>query len=354
MNLFKKLTHTTLICTVLLFAYCGNEDSEIINDDEDSEAVNDGNSDDVVVDDSTSQTINYYSSGEIISITPSVFFDRYLDVYGIRLIVAGAAGGQDAVPNKWAYKTAQVFKMLMDKEADGIDEVSQENMIKNLLGEVGWHKGVQTGQRIAYGGGDSYSPSFLTDEGKKAYEGLEAFSEGLMLDDMVWYKNVDSQFTGDDDIVEILEHTLHTLHRFGVKGGVTGSTEALNLDPELGDISGTELFLAMTEAYENGVYGIDGYGGDFNNSDAWPVMLKEYQYLLTFGMWEFSEFWEGGSISPEWNDNVRTSEGIQENNPLGFALYNKYFAPVIAKPSKVTLRTIFQDNDEGDSGYIAD
>ena len=137
MNLFKKLTHTALICSVLLFAYCGDE-----------------NSDDVVVDDSTSQTINYYSSGEIISITPLVFFDRYLDVYGIRLIVAGAAGGQDAVPDKWAYKTAQVFKMLMDKEADGIDEVSQENMIKNLLGEVGWHKGVQTGQRIAYGGGD--------------------------------------------------------------------------------------------------------------------------------------------------------------------------------------------------------
>ena len=53
---------------------------------------------------------------------------------------------------------------------------------------------------------------------------------------------------------------------------------------------------------------IEGYGGDINNRDAWPVMLKEYQYLLTYGMWEFSEFWDGGSLSPEWNDNVSSEK----------------------------------------------
>ena len=95
---------------------------------------------------------------------------------------------------------------------------------------------------------------------------------------MVWYKNIDSQGTGDDDINEILEHTLHTLHRFGVRGGVQGSTEALNIEAEEEDISNTEVFLAMKEAYVNGVFDIEGYGGNINNQDAWPVMLKEYQY----------------------------------------------------------------------------
>ena len=33
------------------------------------------------------------------------------------------------------------------------------------------------------------------------------------------------------------------------------------------DVSGTDLFLAMKGAYENGVFGIDDYGGDINNSD---------------------------------------------------------------------------------------
>ena len=294
----------------------------------------------------------FYSSGDIVPIEPIIFYDRELEVYTIKLIVAGDIGGQQAVPDIWVYKTAQVFKLLMDKDAEGIDSDSQLNMIKTLKGEIGWHQGYPTGQRIARGGGAEYSPNFLDDNRNQSYPGLEAFEDALALDDMVWYKNIDSQGTGDDDINEILEHILHTLHRFGVRGGVEGSTEALNIEAEEEDITNTDIFLAMKEAYNNGVFDIEGYGGNINNRDAWPVMLKEYQYLLTFGMWEFSEFWEGGSLSPEWNDNARTPSGILANNPLGYELYNTYFKPVISIPSKATLREIFQDNDQGDSGYM--
>ena len=296
----------------------------------------------------------YYSNGEIVSIDPIVFYDRELVVNGIKLIVAGDIGGQLAVPDFWIYKTARVFELLIDKDGEDIDANSQLNMIKTLKGEIGWHQGYPAGQRIARGGGNEYSPNFLDDNRNQSYPGIEAFEDALALDDMVWYKNIDSQGTGDDDINEILEHTLHTLHRFGVRGGVQGSTEALNIEAEEEDISNTEVFLAMKEAYVNGVFDIEGYGGNINNQDAWPVMLKEYQYLLTYGMWGFNEFWEGGSLSPEWNDNARTPEGILANNPLGYELYNTYFKPVISKPSKDTLREIFQDGDQGESGYIVD
>jgi len=297
---------------------------------------------------------NYYSSGDIVPIEPIIFYDRELNVNGVKLIAAGEIGGQEAVPDFWIYKTARVFKLLTDKDAEDIDANYQLNMIKTLKGEIGWHQGRPTGQRIARGGGDEYSPNFLNDNRNQSYPGIEAFEDALALDDMVWYKNVDSMGTGDDDINEIMEHVLHTLHRFGVRGGVEGSTEALNIEAEEEDISNTEIFLAMKEAYTNGVFDIEGYGGDINNTNAWPVMLKEYQYLLTYGMWEFSEFWEGGSLSPEWNDNSRTPSGILANNPLGYQLYNTYFKPVISKPSKETLREIFQDNDQGDSGYEPD
>jgi len=297
---------------------------------------------------------DYYSSGDIITIEPVVFYDRELTVNGIKLIIAGDIGGQLAVPDFWIYKTARVFQLLIDKDAEDIDSNSQLNMIKTLKGEIGWHQGYSTGQRIARGGGNEYSPNFLDDNRNQSYPGLEAFEDALALDDMVWYKNIDSQGTGDDDINEIMEHTLHTLHRFGVRGAVQGSTEALNIEAEKEDITNTDIFLAMKEAYTNGVFDIEGYGGDINNRDAWPVMLKEYQYLLTYGMWEFSEFWEGGSLSPEWNDNARTPEGVLANNPLGYELYNTYFKPVISKPSKDTLREIFQDGDQGESGYIVD
>ena len=296
----------------------------------------------------------YYSYGDIVPIESIIFYDRELDVNGIKLIAAGNIGGQEAVPDFWIYKTARVFQLLTDKDAEDIDSNSQLNMIKTLKGEIGWHQGYPTGQRIAKGGGNEYSPNFLDDNRNQSYPGIEAFEDVLALDDMVWYKNIDSRGTGDDDINEILEHTLHTLHRFGVRGGVEGSTEALNIEAEEEDITNTAIFLAMKEAYTNGVFDIEGYGGDINNRDAWPVMLKEYQYLLTYGMWEFSEFWEGGSLSPEWNDNARTPEGIQQNNPLGYALYNTYFAPVVSIPSKEVLRSIFQDNDQGESGYTPD
>jgi hypothetical protein len=299
---------------------------------------------------------NYYSSGDLVTNnTISAWFDRSIDVYGVRLLVAGEAGGQPKVPDEWAKKTAQTFKLLMDRDAPGIDRNAQERMIKTLLGEGGWHPGLPTGQRIGYGGGSAYSPSPLSDQGRLSYAGLEAVSDSMSLDDMVWYKNVDSRFTGDDDIAEMMEHILHTLHRFGVRGGVEGSTEALNVEVEESDVTGTELYLAMREAYDNGVFGIEGYGGDIDNQDAWPVMLKEYQYLLTFGMWEYGqEFWENGSLSPEWIDSARTPEGILENNPLGYALFETYFSPVISKPSISALRLIFQDDDQGVSGYQSD
>ena len=297
----------------------------------------------------------FYLSGDIVPIEPFIFYDRELTINGIKLIAAGEIGGQQAVPDTWLYKTAQVFKLLTDKDSDAINSEAQLNMIKTLRGDIGWHQGIPTGQRIAYGGGDEYSPNFLTDIGKQSYEGLEAFEDKLALDDMVWYKNIDSKGTGDDDINEIIEHTLHTLHRFGVRGGVEGSTDALNAESDEVDISNTEIYLAMREAYNNGVFDIEGYGnGDINNQDIWGVLCKEYTYLLTYGMWEFSEFWEGGSLSPEWNDNARTPEGVLANNPLGYELYNSYFKPVISQPSKDVLRTIFKDNDQGDSGYIPD
>ena len=172
---------------------------------------------------------DYYSNGDIITIEPVVFYDRELTINGIKLIVAGDIGGQLAVPDFWIYKTARVFELLIDKDGEDIDANSQLNMIKTLKGEIGWHGGYPAGQRIARGGGNEYSPNFLDDNRNQSYPGLEAFEDALALDDMVWYKNIDSQGTGDDDINEILEHTLHTLHRFGVRGGVQGSTEALNI-----------------------------------------------------------------------------------------------------------------------------
>jgi hypothetical protein len=299
-------------------------------------------SDSEIIEEVPITTVNYYSSGKLVENNNiSAWFDRSLDVYSIRL---------HAVPDEWIKKTAQTFKRLIDKNATGINADDQLNMLKVLKGEVGPHKNHITGQRIAYGGGDEYSPNPLTDDGRTSYSGLEALQDDVAMVDMVWYKNISSVFTGDDDIVEILEHTLHTLHVLGVRGAVNGSTDALN--PES---TTSQLYLSMVEAVDNGVFGIHGYGGTYTNQEIIPVLLTEYQYLLTFAMWGFGkEFWENSSLAPEWNDNSLNAQDVLKNNPLGYALFNKYYAPVISKPSITALRTMFQDNDGGVSGYVED
>jgi len=308
-------------------------------------------SDSEIIEEDSITTVNYYSSGKLVKNNNiSAWFDRSLDVYSIRLHAAGPIGGQLAVPDEWIKKTAQTFKLLMDKNATGINENDQLNMLKVLKGEIGFHKGYITGQRIAYGGGGEYSPNPLTDDGRKSYSGLEALQDAVAMVDMVWYKNISSVFTGDDDIVEILEHTLHTTHVLGVRGAVSGSADALN--PES---TTSQLYLSMVEAVDNGVFGIHGYGGTYTNQEIIPVLLTEYQYLLTFAMWGFGkEFWENSSLAPEWNDNSLNAQDVLKNNPLGYALFNKYYAPVISKPSIIALRTMFQDNDGGVSGYVED
>jgi hypothetical protein len=80
-------------------------------------------------------------------------------------------------------------------------------------------------------------------------------------------------------------------------------------------------------------------------------------------MFEYTSLWDGGSLAPEWSDDMRTQAGILANNPLGYAFHNTYIAPVISKPSLATIRSIFQDGNTpaqddpsqaGASGYVVD
>ena len=306
-----------------------------------------------------------YQSGPLIKDdTNGTWFDRSLHVYGIKIVVAGEVGGSKAVPDEWPKKLAQVIKMMLNPNDPLINSTVQKNVIKTLRGDPGTlHENFPTGQRVAYGGCRYYKPCPLKDDGIQKWPGYEEWLDGHATNDMVWYKNPDSRFTGDDDINEVLEHLMHTIHLFGVRGGVEGSEEALKWASDWfdKDFQNAELWQAMKEAIDNNVFNVRDYGnGNPKNPDIAHVMMKEYMYLLNYNMWEFGkEFWEGGSLSPEWNNNSRDPQGIKKNNPLGFKLFEKYFAPVLSKPDKNVLRDIFKNGDKGDalaglSGYISD
>ena len=296
-----------------------------------------------------------YRSGELLEDQSiSELYDRSLNVYGIKIVAGANVGGSETVPDTWIYKTARLIQLLLNRTAPGIDPAAQERVIKILKGESGtFHSGLPTLQRVLVGGGENYDPNPLSDEGANQWNGLNQLNDSHVSNDMVWYRNSNSPDppTGRNDINEILEHVLHTIQMLGLRGAVEGSFQGLdNTD------TSSELRLAMAEAVDNGVFDLEGYGGSLERDEEYTaeVIVKEYLYLLTFGMWDFSEFWDGGSLAPEWSDSARTPEGILNNNPLGHELFTKYISPVLSKPSKATLLEIFQDNDQGPHGYLAD
>ena len=307
-----------------------------------------------------------YSNGSIIDVTGngSDFFKREVTVNGVRIMGAGGVGGQTAVPDAWLEKVARMFELFTDPNPAGINKEYQRQLIKTLRGDTGtYHAGLPTIQRVARGAGSDYSTNFLTDAGITFWNLTNLF-DNTVQNDMVWYLNSTGDGYGDGDIdaQEVIEHIFHTIHMHGLPADDIKLYAFLASDWQSG-----ELYAAMEEAYDAGKWDPSGYQNPSNawktDSDAFEVAAKEYLFLLNFAMFEYTSLWEGGSLAPEWTDDMRTQAGILSNNPLGYAFHNKYISPVISKPSLATIRSIFQDGNTpsqdnpaiaGGSGYVAD
>jgi hypothetical protein len=307
-----------------------------------------------------------YNNGPIINVVGngSDFFKREVTTNGVRIMGAGTVGGQTAVPDAWLEKVARMVELFTDVNGAGINETSQRNLIKTLSGDAGtYHAGYPTIQRVARGSGAEYTPNFLTDQGIIDWN-LTNLYDTTVQNDMVWYLNSSGvgYGDGDTDAQEVIEHVFHTLHMHGLPADTIKLYEQISSDWQSGD-----LYAAMEEAYDAGKWDPSGYNSPSNawktDAEAFEVAAKEYLYLLNFCMFEYTSLWEGGSLAPEWTDDMRTQAGIQANNPLGYAFHNTYIAPAISKPSLATIRSIFQDGNTpaqddpslaGVSGYVVD
>ena len=305
-------------------------------------------------------TAEYVSTTLDANSTNGAVFDREVTVHGLKLVPAGAVGGQSAVPDDFSKKVAQVVKLLIDPTGTHINLTHQKNLIATLKGDAGtFHAGMPTAQRIGNSAGSSYSPNWLTDAGIPSYAGYQTFLDSHVANDMVWYNNASGPqpTTQDSEIEEVMEHLFHTIHLFGLPGATPGSATGLNwlATNAVGDSwKTTELHLAMAEAIAASKFDPSDYAPSWaTNTEQAELAYKEYMYLLNWGMWDMSEFWSGGTLAPEWTDDMRTPAGIRTNNPQGYQLFKKYFMPVLSKPSFTTLKSIFKGNDQGNENYLA-
>jgi hypothetical protein len=300
-----------------------------------------------------------YTSGALIpDTTNSVLFDRSVTTRGLEIVIADNVGGQQAVTDDFALKVAKTTELLIDTNGVDVVEREQRKLISILRGDFGTtHEGLPTAQRIAYGSGDAYTPNFLQEANQSSYVGYPNFLNSHETNDMIWYKPTGgpNPGVGDRDIEEVVEHLLHTIHLFGIPGCIENSEVEMNWRAtENPQWETTELHYAMKEAINGGFFDPSNYASSWRTDpeDA-EIAYKEYLYFLNWSMWAMSEFWDGSSKAPEWSDSVRTADGIEANNPLGYDLFNTYIAPVLNRPNFTALRSIFQDNDQGDPDYTA-
>ena len=67
----------------------------------------------------------------------SDYAKREVTVNGVRIVAAGAVGGQTAVPDAFVEKVARMFELFTDPNGAGINEASQRTFIKTLSGDAG-------------------------------------------------------------------------------------------------------------------------------------------------------------------------------------------------------------------------
>ena len=289
-----------------------------------------------------------YSSGQIIKSPSTGVFDRYLDVYGLRLFALSSFGGVPAPEDEFIEKTAQTVKLMLDPDAAGINRKKQSKGIKFMSKS-------NTMQRIGVGSYDAYKNPSLDEH---PY-GWDKVNDKYAATDFTY--QLRDEITGElspiqrNQITQQIEHIHHTFVNFLMPG-------IYKKEFNLKEGSGL-LWDAASEAIENGIFNDsdylelkklqepDGETVSFYRS----VVMQEYAYALTYAMWGYIEkYTEDFSLDPEWSDDYLTIDSIRIANPLGFKLYQKYLSKVISKPSESALESIYQDNNGGTSGYSPD
>lgn len=286
-----------------------------------------------------------YFSGDINRDGNSGIFDRYLDVYGLRLYAFKAYGGLPAVEDKFIRKTAQTLKLLLNPRATGIDLSLQGKAIKSLSDE----KAIQ---RIAVGSLSLYDPPIAGSD--SPVFGWDLINDKYRSNDMTYQLIDDSKQQLSpiqrNQVTQQLEHLLHTLTHFALPGAFPN---------EINPRQGTGLLWdAAQEAIDRGVYDPSDYEGISRGSDGEisnvyrSVVMTEYLYALTYAMWGYiGKYTEDLSLDPEWSDNYTSIESIKNSNPLGYDLFVNYISKVISKPSPESLESIYQDNNGGEANY---
>ncbi len=242
------------------------------------------------------------SVGSLTSTDSHGPYTRYLDVYGIKLLVL------PEVSSEFPSKVAQIFESILASNTNSGLRIS-------LLNEIQTN---QVGQRVGFSGPNYY-------ESIGSPEKWHQYSGPINLVDFIW----ETEGSSSDVIAEILEHQLHTLHNLVFS----------SLYPEQWNYADpkSKINLAMEEAVSRGYYNIDGLYNSLEHPELKTILLQEFAFWFTVTAWDFIEDYFPDK-EPEWT--LKKSIELQENLPITYQLYTETVEPVLSKPDKILLDSL--------------
>ena len=148
--------------------------------------------------------------------------------------------------------------------------------------------------------------------------------------DYIW----EMQTGGADQIGEVIEHLLHT---------VTAVTMYLAYPDWNYKSSNSQLYLAMMEAVNKGVYDISDYD-NLKGEDVYErIITQEYAYWLILAEWDYYEVAgkKDNGMTGNGEFTLGTSSEIKSQLPLGHKLYQDHIEKILSIPNKEKIISFF-------------
>ena len=117
-----------------------------------------------------------YTSGSIQETLIYGPYSNVVDVYGLKILGLGEVGGQPGVGSEFLGKTAQVFKLLLNPNADGISKDKRNAALEGLTS-------LNVIQRVGVESYSAYSPSL--DSGD--ITGWDQINDNYLATDFIWH-----------------------------------------------------------------------------------------------------------------------------------------------------------------------
>jgi hypothetical protein len=241
------------------------------------------------------------TTGQLVSSNQYFPYDRYQEVYGIKLLV------MPEVSASFPKAIASVYESIFT-QSNSTNALLRNTLLDNIEAN-------EIGQRVGWRG-----PPYYESIGEPLK--WEQYEGDLEMVDFIWEMDASTSYEfnsgKDNQIAGILEHQLHTLNSIGFKYTFPTKWDYVNKN--------SEINLAMQEAYSKNIYDTSGMYDDVPEGIKSQIEAQEFAFWFIVTAWDYIEEYFPDK-EDEWS--LKTSTDLQQQLPRLQALSRNCFTSLV-------------------------